>query len=98
MPSRRQHRSYGAQIRLRFLQTSPCRQLRSFLNPRSNSWAWSISKEVNIHSVRHYPFAGCIGFVPEKTKEVSVNWINVKGMEHLLDVTHDSYCLPPKAK
>ena len=65
---------------------------------RGDSWALSISKEVTIHLVLDYPSARCVAFIPEETQEVSVLWMDVKGMKYLFNVTHDSCCLPSKSK
>lgn len=53
---------------------------------------------VNFHLVLNYPLAQCVVLEPEETQEVSMLWINVKGVKHLFNVTYDGFCLPPKSK
>ena len=62
----------------------------------SYGWTGAITKEVYVHSILLYRLSRFVVLKPHEAKKVPVIGIHVKGVEHLLNRTHDDGCLPLK--
>ena len=59
-------------------------------------WARTIAKEMYVHPVLDNGFPGSVPFEPEEPQKISMEGINVEGVEHLFYVTHHGGILSPE--